>query len=235
MWLLAMDTAGKVCTTALLKDETVVAEETVHRLLGQAEGLLPQIEQLLQNCQVKKEEIGAVAVSRGPGSFTGLRIGLATAQALAWAWGCKLLGVGTLEALAYNLPVEGLILSPLMDAQKGNYYQALYRFKEGSMEEIDPVAVVSKEEALARAAACAEPAYLLGEVQKLRQEDLPAGVFLAPPALQQPKAVSVAYAALALGEKAAVDDPALLQPCYIRRSEAEELWERRQGIKSGNG
>ena len=52
MWLLAMDTAGKVCTTALLKDETVVAEETVHRLLGQAEGLLPQIEQLLQNCQV---------------------------------------------------------------------------------------------------------------------------------------------------------------------------------------
>lgn len=230
MWLLALDTASKVCATALLRDGVLVAEEQVHRLLGQSEGLLPQIEQLLASCRVGRQEVGGLAVSYGPGSFTGLRIGLATAQALAWAWGCPLLGVNTLEALAYNLPLPGLVLSPLLDAQKGNYYQALYRFSPaGRLEELAPAAVVGREQALERAAGYGQPAYLLGEVDKFQAAELPPLVQLAPAALRLPRASSVAYAALARGEGAAVAEPALLQPYYIRRSEAEELWERRHG------
>lgn len=93
--------------------------------------LLPHIEMLLQAAQVEKQQLRVVAVSLGPGSFTGLRIGLATAKALAYALGIPLIGVPTLEALAYNCPAPGLLLSPFLDAQKGNVYQGRYRIENG--------------------------------------------------------------------------------------------------------
>ena len=129
MLTLALDTATKVCSIALCKDEEVLAEYTINMGMTHSEGLLPQIEQMLQRCKVDKASIELLAVSMGPGSFTGLRIGLATAEAMAYSWHCALHGVDTLEALAYNIPVEGVLLAPVLDAQKGNYYQALYTWQ----------------------------------------------------------------------------------------------------------
>lgn len=83
-----------------------------------SEGLLPQLDQLLQRTGVQKQDIELLAVSMGPGSFTGLRIGLATAEAMAYSWQCCLHGVDTLKALAYNIQLEGRVLSPVLDAQR---------------------------------------------------------------------------------------------------------------------
>ena len=137
MLTLAIDTATKVCTVALCRQQELLAEYTINMGLTHSEGLLPQLEQLLERCNVDKKEIGLLAVSMGPGSFTGLRIGLATVEAMAYAWQCCLHGVDTLKALAYNVQLEGMVLSPVLDAQKGNFYQALYEWKQGQLVEMD--------------------------------------------------------------------------------------------------
>ena len=229
MLTLAIDTATKVCTVALCRQQELLAEYTINMGLTHSEGLLPQLEQLLERCNVDKKEIGLLAVSMGPGSFTGLRIGLATVEAMAYAWQCCLHGVDTLKALAYNVQLEGMVLSPVLDAQKGNFYQALYEWKQ--LVELAPVAVVNVQQALERIALQGMPALLLGESQRLVKklpEGLPSWLKEAPEALRMPRASSVAWAALAEFDPETDKEIFGLEPYYIRRSEAEELWEKKQ-------
>ena len=231
MLTLAIDTATKVCTVALCRQQELLAEYTINMGLTHSEGLLPQLEQLLERCNVDKKEIGLFAVSMGPGSFTGLRIGLATVEAMAYAWQCCLHGVDTLKALAYNVQLEGMVLSPVLDAQKGNFYQALYEWKQGQLVELAPVAVVNVQQALERIALQGMPALLLGESQRLVKklpEGLPSWLREAPEALRMPRASSVAWAALAEFDPETDKEIFGLEPYYIRRSEAEELWEKKQ-------
>ena len=136
-------------------------------------------------------------------------------------------GVDTLKAMAYNIQLEGRVLSPVLDAQKGNFYQALYEWRNGELVELAPVEVVSAEKALERIALQGTPALLLGECTKLAKNGLPDFISVAPEALRMPKGSSVALAALA--EFDAENDKKIfgLEPYYIRRSEAEELWEKK--------
>ena len=228
MLTLAIDTATKVCSIALCREQEVLAEYTINMGMTHSEGLLPQIEQLLNRCKVEKNSIELLAVSMGPGSFTGLRIGLATAEAMAYSWHCCLHGVDTLEALAYNIPLEGILLSPVLDAQKGNYYQALYKWEAGQLIKLAPVEVVSKDRLLEKIKEQQMPTLLLGECNKLAKLDLPDNVRLAPASLRMPKGSSVALAAAAGFDPEQDKKIFGLEPYYIRRSEAEELWEQRQ-------
>lgn len=227
MLTLAIDAATKVCSVALCRDREIIAEYTINAGMTHSEGLLPQLEQLLQRTKTAKSAVDLVAVSMGPGSFTGLRIGLATAEAMAYSWQCCLHGVDTLQALAYNLPLSEFVLSPVLDAQKGNYYQAVYQWQGGKLQQLAETKVVNKEELLERIAAFGTPAIILGECKKLAG-DLPAWAQLAPEALQMPKSGSVALAALDAFDPAGDKKIFGLEPYYIRRSEAEELWEKRQ-------
>lgn len=227
MLTLAIDTATKVCTVALCRDQEILAEYTINMGMTHSEGLLPQLDQLLARTGVKKGAVDLLAVSMGPGSFTGLRIGLATAEAIAYSWQCRLHGVDTLKALAYNIQLEGVVLSPLLDAQKGNFYQALYTWKGGVLHELAPVAVVSAQQAVQRIEEQDAPALLLGECDKLLRFGVPDKVQAAPLALRMPKASSVALAAAAEFDAEADKKIFGLEPYYIRRSEAEELWEKK--------
>lgn len=228
MLTLAIDTATKVCTAALCRERELLAEYTINMGMTHSEGLLPQLEQLLARTGTAKKDIGLLAVSMGPGSFTGLRIGLATAEAMAYSWQCCLHGVDTLKALAYNVPLEGMVLSPVLDAQKGNFYQALYQWRGGALQELEPVQVVNAAKALERIALQGTPALLLGECGRLEQKGLPQWVQAAPQALRMPRASSVAWAALDEFDPEADRKIFGLEPYYIRRSEAEELWEKKQ-------
>ncbi len=231
MLTLAIDTATKVCTVALCRERELLAEYTINMGMTHSEGLLPQLEQLLARTGVEKKDIGLLAVSMGPGSFTGLRIGLATAEAMAYAWQCCLHGVDTLKALAYNIQLEGIVLSPVLDAQKGNFYQALYQWQNGQLVELAPVAVVNAQEALERIALQGTPALFMGECERLVKkvpDGLPTWVREAPVALRMPRASSVAWAALDEFDPEADKKIFGLEPYYIRRSEAEELWEKKQ-------
>ena len=226
MLTLALDTATGVCTVGLVQDRHVLAEYDISVGLTHSEGLMPQLDQMFSRTGIKKEEIDRIAVSIGPGSFTGLRIGLAAAEAMAYAWQCGVCGVNTLEALAWNIPVEGVVLAPVLDAQKGNYYTAFYEWAGGELKVLQPVEMADAETLLQQLKACNKPVLLMGECEKLLKQDLPAGISIAPEQVRLPKASSVALAAEGM-EALTGEFVFSLRPYYIRKSEAEELWEKR--------
>ena len=122
MSILAIDTATQVSSVAVADEGRLLAELTMQGKLTHSETLLPHIEQVLKMAAVAKEDLTGIAISNGPGSFTGLRIGLAAAKAMSYVLNIPLVGVSTLQALAYQLPVPGVRLMCLLDAQKGNAY-----------------------------------------------------------------------------------------------------------------
>jgi tRNA threonylcarbamoyladenosine biosynthesis protein TsaB len=226
MLTLALDTATGVCTVGLVRDGHVLAEYDISVGLTHSEGLMPQLDQMFVRTGIKKEEIDRIAVSIGPGSFTGLRIGLAAAEAMAYAWQCGICGVNTLEAMAWNIPVEGVVLAPVLDAQKGNYYTAFYEWVNGELKEVQPVEMADAEMLTEQLKAYAKPVLLMGECEKLLKHPLPAGISFAPEQVRLPKASSVALAAEGM-EALTGDGVFSLRPYYIRKSEAEELWEKK--------
>ena len=226
MLTLALDTATRVCTVGLVQDGHVLAEYDISVGLTHSEGLMPQLDQMFARTGIKKENIDRIAVSIGPGSFTGLRIGLAAAEAMAYAWQCWICGVNTLEAMAYNIPVEGVVLAPVLDAQKGNFYTAFYEWTDGELRKVRPVEMADRETLLQQLQACGKPVLLMGECEKLMKKELPDGISVAPEQVRLPKASSVALAAEGT-EPLTGEDVFTLRPYYIRKSEAEELWEKR--------
>ena len=229
MLTLALDTSTRVCTVGLVQDGQVLAEYDISVGLTHSEGLMPQLDQMFARTGIKKENTDRIAVSIGPGSFTGLRIGLAAAEAMAYAWQCGICGVNTLEAMAYNIPVEGVVLAPVLDAQKGNFYTAFYEWTDGELRKIrpvEPVEMADRETLLQQLQACGKPVLLMGECEKLMKKELPDGISVAPEQVRLPKASSVALAAEGT-EPLTGEDVFTLRPYYIRKSEAEELWEKR--------
>ena len=225
MPILAVDTATLVSSVAIATPAALVAELTVQTRKTHSERLMPHIASLLTMAEVSQTSLKAVAVSNGPGSFTGLRIGLATAKALAYALKIPLIGVPTLAAMAFACPAPGVLLAPMLDAQKGNVYLGLYEWREGGMVEVEPPRVVAFPEANAELAAKGRPVLLLGEAAVIYKDEIE---HPAPPHIVMPRAGSVAVLAQQLYAQGVRHDVATLEPLYIRRSEAEELWERRQ-------
>lgn len=230
MTILAMDTATMVSSVAVAAEERVLAELTAETRFTHSETLVANIEEVLRLADVKREELSAVAVSLGPGSFTGLRIGLAAAKAIAYALSIPLVGVPTLEVLAAAFPSPGAVVAPLIDAQKGNGYFALYRFTETGLVCEKDVCVASPEEIADAIANEESPVTLAGDfARKLMQKgvELPKNASLAPITHIMPRAALVAARAVVRLKNGEGKSPMELEPIYVRRSEAEVLWEKR--------
>ena len=230
MSILAIDTATQVSRVAVASADKLAAELTMQAKLTHSETLMPHIETVLAMAGVKKEKLEGIAVSIGPGSFTGLRIGLAAAKAMAYALNLPIVGVSTLKALAYHYPVPGIRIVSLLDAQKGNAYRESYEWQDGKLQVVQPVEVLPLAEIIAECAESGRPVVLLGDVAAKRvrgKMELPANVEVAPAHLIMPRAACVAM--LGLEEFAAGhhDNVMNMEPVYIRRSEAEVLWEKR--------
>ena len=238
MSILAIDTASSVSSVAVASEGKLQAEVTVEAGRTHSETLLSHIEGALSFAGVERSALTGVAVSIGPGSFTGLRIGLATAKAIAYGLGIPLVGVSTLAALALAVPVPDVHTLVLMDAQKGNAYAGLYEWRDGSLHEVRPVRVAPLAEAIAEAAKLGKPVLLTGELavkKRARLGNLPDNVTLAPAHLLTVRASHVAWLGIARLAAGECDDLMTLEPFYIRRSEAEVLWEKRHGKEKTEG
>ncbi|HIU64244.1 MAG TPA: tRNA (adenosine(37)-N6)-threonylcarbamoyltransferase complex dimerization subunit type 1 TsaB [Candidatus Avacidaminococcus intestinavium] len=227
MLTLAIDTATKVCSVALCDNEKIIGEYSIDAGMTHSDGLLPQIMQMLERSKVNKDELELLAVSTGPGSFTGLRIGVATMEALAYSLEIPLIGVSTLQALAYNLSLTGFRLIPLLDAQKGNFYAAAYEWEDNILNKKANVAVWSADEVINYAKSSASKVLLLGECLKLSEKIAVNNIGIVPENLRLPKASSVALLGVHNFLKGDRETAFLTNLEYIRRSEAEELWEKR--------
>lgn len=230
MSILAIDTATQVSSVAVASADKLAAELTMQAKLTHSETLMPHIKEVLRMANVRKEQLEGIAVSIGPGSFTGLRIGLAAAKAMAYALDLPIVGVSTLKALAYHYPVPGIRIVSLLDAQKGNAYRESYEWEEGTLMVVNPVEVLPIAEILAECAESGRETVVLGDIAARRirgKVDLPANVTVAPAHLVMPRAACVAM--LGLQELAAghTDNVMNMEPVYIRRSEAEVFWEKR--------
>jgi tRNA threonylcarbamoyladenosine biosynthesis protein TsaB len=211
---------------ALLDGEALVAEQRSSVGVTHSERLLLAIDRGLAAAGWQLRDVGLLAVAIGPGSFTGLRIGVATMKGLAFATGAPLVGVPTLDALAWTLPYAAWPVCPVLDARKHEVYTARYRTGDGRLDRLTDYRAVRPralaEELLARDD---QPMIFVGDgaaaYGAVFREVLGARARFAPPGQGLPSAVPVAQLggeALARGEAA---DPASLIPLYVRRSEAE--------------
>ena len=188
MKILAIETSTRAASVAVGFDGKIFAESLRESPQSFSETLMPQVEDVIK-ISGAFENLDAVAVSIGPGSFTGLRIGLATAKALAYAWKIKIIGVPTLHALSYNFPCAKVL--PLIDAQKNRAYCQLFEnFLPLSKPEVKPIDEVVKE-----AGELDGEIFLCGDVLHKIKIPLPPNVRLAPPNLKMPRASSVALCA----------------------------------------
>ena len=222
MLILGIEAATKVASAAVVSDEKILAEISQEARLTHSETLLPQIEEVLKIAGAEK--VDAVAVSIGPGSFTGLRIGLATAKSLAYAWQIKIIGVPTLQAISYHFPTSSATILPLLDAQKNRAY--VQAFKAGAP--VSKIEVKPIDEIVLAAGEIDGEVFLCGDVLNKIKVELPPNVKIAPVNCRMPRAVNVALCGKFLLDAGEVSNVMNLEPLYVRRSEAEELWERRQ-------
>ena len=224
MKILGIETATKAASVAVISDEKFLAEIICESSAAHSETLMPQIEKVLKISGAEK--IDAIAVSIGPGSFTGLRIGLAAAKSLAYAWKIKIVGVETLSAISYHFPCATIL--SMIDAQKNRaYVQKFSKCAAQSEIEIKPI-----DEIVTSAEKIDGEVFLCGDVLHKIKIPLPTNVKLAPINLRMPRAVNVAMLGKKLLDAGKFDNVMNLEPLYIRRSEAEVLWEKRQKLLS---
>jgi tRNA threonylcarbamoyladenosine biosynthesis protein TsaB len=232
--LLAVETSTLTGALALLEDGRLIAESRLSVAVTHGERLLPAIEGLLGAAGWAPGEVDAFAVAIGPGSFTGLRIGISTVKGLAYASRRPVVPVPTLEALAWSLPFAEALVCPVLDARKREVYTALFSTTGGRLARLTPDRALPPEVLAAELAELArkgQRVVLVGDgVDPWRATlapDLDGPVQPAPPGHRAPSAAALAdlaWGALARGETV---DAADLHPRYLRPPEAELARERR--------
>jgi tRNA threonylcarbamoyladenosine biosynthesis protein TsaB len=224
--LLAIETSSRIGSIALCDGPALLEQRTFSHGLQNAARVLPLIDEMCRQHSIMPRDITAVAVSIGPGSFTGLRIGVTLAKTLAFATGAKLIAVPTLPVIASNAPSDVQWVMPILDAKRDQVYAALYQRTGHALDEVQPPQLAHLPDLLARSP---RPLFILGEGVKYHQQHLPGdgdpGLQIAPEELWWPGALTVAHLAMRLHEQGAFADPFKLTPLYIRKPEAQERME----------
>lgn len=234
MKILALDSSATVASVALCEDAELLGEITLNNGNTHSETLLPMVEFLLNRFSLTVDGLDAIAVSKGPGSFTGVRIGAATAKGLAFGTKLPCVGVSTLEALAYNLIGYDGLICPVMNARRKQVYTALFRASQGALERLSPDEAISIAELDERLSAYEEPVRLVGDGYGITLELLTHQTLPTPPRLRPQSAYSVAQVARALLESGSEEFPdTALAPTYLRLSQAERERARRTGVDTG--
>lgn len=234
MKILAVDTSSKVASCALVADGKLMAECVLNNGLTHSETILPMIDDVMKKSGQTPQNIDVFAVANGPGSFTGLRIGVATVKGLALAAKKKAVGINTLLALCYNLPFCPYLISPIMDARRGEVYNAFYKLENGELKEITAPRGIALADCLAELKKRGEKVVFLGDgvavFKDTIKEELGDLALFAPENACEQRASSVCMAAFAKIEKIG-DKEEKLAPFYIRKSQAERELEERGNRK----
>lgn len=240
MRILAMDSSGLVASVAVVEDgpaeSVTVAEFTVNYKKTHSQTLLPMLDEVSGMIELDMGTIDAIAVAAGPGSFTGLRIGSATAKGLGLALKKPLIHVPTLHGLAYNLCGTGKVVCPIMDARRGQVYTGIFEFDGNELVVLEDQTAVSIEELGAKLAVYDREIVFLGDgvpvFRKSLEEDIMAGkkISFAPAHLNRQRAAAVGALGIRYYKEGRLETAGEHQPDYLRVSQAERERKERMGL-----
>lgn len=234
MRILSLDTATEVATCAILENNNLLGETILNYKKQHSVILMPMIDSLLKNLNLSIKDIDGFVVSKGPGSFTGLRIGMATIKGLSQGTKKPFVSISTLDGLAYNMCYTSGIICPVLDALRGNVYTALYTFEGSKLKLISDYMVISVEELITLLAKYNQPVCFIGDgIQKNR--DMLSSidkVSFAPPHLNVVRASSLGELGLELLSQGVEESLHNSAPVYLRKSQAERELDKKMESNS---
>ena len=231
MKILGIDTSTKFCNLGLIEDKDVLIEYTINGLKKKHSSILvPAIKDLLKTMDLKTEEINGIAISIGPGSFTGLRIGLCVAKGLCYARSLPLLGITTLDAMAFPLKEIPYLICPVLESKKDEIYDVVFRGGD-SLHRVMDYKCEDIQSLLVRLSPLKEKIIFLGDgIKKYRdiiKEKIGKDALFIDSQLNLPVATSIAFLGLNKLKKGEKDDISTITPFYLRKSQAEIIWEKK--------
>jgi tRNA threonylcarbamoyladenosine biosynthesis protein TsaB len=225
MKVLALETATMAGSIAVINNDVLTCEAMINVRVAHSERVMNAVDWLLKTSGISIKELDAFAVSIGPGSFTGLRIGLSTVKGLSYAANKPIVPVPTLDAFARTLSFSSHTVCPMLDARKNEVYTGLYRWEDGLFKKVLSETAVDPADFIKEIKG---PAVFTGDgariYRKLIKETLKSKALFAPPSRMYPSASTVAEVALESLKAGVKTDPLSLTPFYIRKSEAEINW-----------
>jgi tRNA threonylcarbamoyladenosine biosynthesis protein TsaB len=232
MKIIAIDSSGLVASVAIVEDDIMIAEYSIQYRKTHSQTLLPMLDEIRRMTELSLDTVKAIAVASGPGSFTGLRIGSATAKGMGEALGIPLIEIPTLDGLAYNLYGTDQLVCPMMDARRGQVYTGVYEYRKTaaarmSLSPLVPPCAVAFAEITAQLNELGREVILLGDGAGIFAEDqqalLTVPFSFAPPHMNRQRAASLAALAQEYIERGEDVNAAAHVPFYLRVSQAERV------------
>lgn len=235
MKLLAIDSSGLVASVAIVTEEALLAEYTLNYKKTHSQTLLPMLDEVMKMIDMDIAEVDAIAVAAGPGSFTGLRIGSATAKGLGLATGKPIVSVPTLEGLAYNLFGTDILICPMMDARRNQVYTGLYEFVKEELQILKQQAAESVDDLIEEINNLGREVVFLGDGATAYKETIVKNIKVkyqfAPLHLNRQRASAVGVRGLQMYLNHKIEPAAQHEPVYLRLSQAErERAEKLNGV-----
>ena len=237
MKILVLESSGLVASVALMEENSMICEFTMNHKKTHSQTLLPMVDEMMKITGFNKKELDAVAISKGPGSFTGLRIGSATAKGLSQALNIPVISVSSLEGLAANLYGTGDLICPIMDARRSQVYAGIFQYEGEKLVTRMEDDAVSVADLISMLNEKGEPVIFLGDgvpvYQKLLEEGLTVPYRFAPSHMNRQRAGAVGVLAVQYFKEGKTETSRDHKPEYLRKSQAErELLEKQNGGNS---
>ena len=224
MTILAIDSSAKAASVCIANEEKIIGEFFINTSLTHSQTLMPMTEQLLKNTEMTIDEVDAIAVNAGPGSFTGVRIGVAAAKGLAFPKNLPCVSVSTLESMAYNLLGTDCVVCAVMDARCSQVYNAMFRIKGETVERLTDDRALSLSDLLLNFKQTDERILIVGDGAEITYDFLKneaSNAVLAPKNRRTQTASSVALAAFQKLFEGKTQTAAELMPIYLRLPQAQ--------------
>ena len=225
MKILALDSSGLVASVAVMEDDNLLAEYTMNYKKTHSQTLLPMLDEMSKMIDLDLNTVDAIAVAGGPGSFTGLRIGSATAKGLGLALKKPLISIPTVDGLVYNLCGTDKVVCPLMDARRNQVYTGIYEFEGNELKVIEAQMAVDITEIAEKLNALGREVIFLGDgwpVYEAKLAEVLTVPYMAAPAHQsRQRAGALAALAMCYAKEGLMESAAEHEPDYLRLSQAE--------------
>lgn len=236
MRILAIDSSSMVATVAVTTDGILNAEYTINHKKTHSQTLLPMIDEICKTIELDMDSIDAIAISGGPGSYTGLRIGSATAKGFGLALNKPIINVPTMDALAYNMFSSKYIICPMMDARRGQVYTGIYRFDGTEMITIKEQCIIMIDELIYELDKIGMPVMFLGDGVDTQKETIEMKMgsehYYAPASMNRQKASALASLAEIYYKDGKYENAGDHKPEYLRLSQAERELKEKMAKKS---